>query len=94
MLSDSNITPLLTMLGAAELASRRPYWGSTLVFELWQQEGGEPGVTAPFNVTENGRNFVFQGQLENHKKRFQDTPKFEFPTVFDRIEPFHRDRPF
>lgn len=25
VLSDSNITPLLTMLGAAELASRRPY---------------------------------------------------------------------
>ena len=34
MLSDSNITPLLTMLGAAEMASRRPVWGSTLVFEL------------------------------------------------------------
>ena len=34
VLSDSNITPLLTMLGAAEMASRRPVWGSTLVFEL------------------------------------------------------------
>lgn len=38
VLSDSNITPLLTMLGAGDLASRRPYWGSTLVFELWQHE--------------------------------------------------------
>ena len=36
VLSDSNITPLLTMLGAANEASRRPVWGSTLVFELWQ----------------------------------------------------------
>ena len=50
VLSDSNITPLLTMLGAAAQASRRPVWGSTLVFELWQgSRNSEFGVRVVFN---------------------------------------------
>lgn len=50
VLSDSNITPLLTMLGAAAHASRRPVWGSTLVFELWQGRSDfELGVRVLFN---------------------------------------------
>ena len=35
VLSDSNLTPLLTMLGARAAAARRPVWGSTIAFELW-----------------------------------------------------------
>lgn len=50
VLSDSNITPLLTMLGAAAQASRRPVWGSTLVFELWEGSRlSELGVCSPLS---------------------------------------------
>lgn len=50
VLSDSNITPLLTMLGAAAQASRRPVWGSTLAFELWQgSRTSDLGVRVVYN---------------------------------------------
>ena len=59
VLSDSNITPLLTMLGAGELARRRPYWGSTLVFEMWQQE--RTTTNHAVRVIFNGHVLALQG---------------------------------
>jgi hypothetical protein len=41
------------MLGAGQLARRRPYWGSTLVFELWQQE----------RTTNHAARVIFNGQV-------------------------------
>jgi len=40
VLSDSNLSPLLTMLGARAAAARRPVWGSTIAFELWAASAG------------------------------------------------------
>eukprot|EP01052_Picozoa_sp_SAG31_P016039 SAG31_NODE_1049_length_10165_cov_2.564077_2_plen_500_part_00 len=52
VLSDSNLTPLLTMLGAGSAAARRPVWGSTIAFELWQAPAATPAAAPPFDTSE------------------------------------------
>jgi hypothetical protein len=58
-MSDSNLTPLMYMLGLPELAAHRPVWGSAIVYELYRRSTNvatepapepEPGQPAEFAV--------------------------------------------
>jgi hypothetical protein len=47
-------------------------------------------VPAPVNISVKRLKFPLSGSARKSQQRFRDTPRFKFPAVFARVQPFQR----